>query len=41
MKKLIGLVVLGVILSTALSGCIVVPARGGYYGPPHPYYYHY
>jgi hypothetical protein len=39
MKKLIGLVVLGITLCTAVSGCVVVPARGyGYYGP-HPYYY--
>ncbi|AMP01327.1 putative membrane protein [Collimonas arenae] len=39
MKKLIGLVVLGVTLCTAVTGCVVVPARGYY--APHPYYYRY
>jgi hypothetical protein len=37
MKKLIGLIVLGITLCTAVSGCVVVPARGYY--APHPYYY--
>jgi hypothetical protein len=34
MKKFIKLVVVGVLLSSALSACVVVPA-----GPPHPHYY--
>jgi hypothetical protein len=37
MKKLIGLVVLGITLCAAVSGCVIVPARGYY--APHPYYY--
>lgn len=36
MKKIIKLAVLGAILSAMLSGCIIVPAHGGYY--EHPYH---
>ncbi|WP_255419168.1 hypothetical protein [Glaciimonas sp. PCH181] len=35
MKKLLKLAVLGALLSTMLAGCIVVPARGGYYERPY------
>ena len=37
MKKIISLVAIGIVLSTVLSGCIVVPVGGGYYH--HDYYY--
>jgi hypothetical protein len=35
-KLLLTLVTLSML--AALSGCIVVPPRGGYYGHPHYYY---
>ncbi|WP_197034947.1 hypothetical protein [Herbaspirillum sp. RV1423] len=35
MKKLLKLVAAGVLVATALSACVVVPA-----GPPHGYYRH-
>jgi hypothetical protein len=31
MKKIFALLVMAVCVGTALSGCIVVPAGGGYY----------
>ncbi len=37
MKKLL-LTLVTVSMLAALSGCIVVPPRGGYYGHPHYYY---
>jgi len=41
MKKLVKLILIGVVLSTTLSACIVVPAGPGYYRPYHgPYYGH-
>lgn len=38
MKKLIQLVILGTILSSVLSGCIIVPAHRGYYERPYAAY---
>jgi len=40
MKKLITTLVLGTILSSLLSGCIVAPVGPGYYRPHYyqPYY---
>lgn len=38
MKKLISLIAIGIVLSTALSGCIVVPVGGGGYYHHHDYY---
>ena len=38
MKKIIKLAVLGAVLGAMLSGCIIVPARGGYYEHERPYY---
>lgn len=37
MKKRIAALVLGTILTTLLSGCIVAPIGPGYY---HPHHYH-
>jgi len=38
MKKIIQLAVLGAILSSMLSGCIIVPPHGGYYARPYNAY---
>jgi hypothetical protein len=42
MKRLAILTAALTLLSLSLSGCIIVPAHGGYYDgpPPHGYYYH-
>lgn len=40
MKKLVKLILVGIVLSTTLSACIVVPVGGGgYYRPYHGGYY--
>ena len=39
MKKFISLVVIGIILGTTLSGCIVVPVGGDGYYHHHDHYY--
>jgi len=38
MKKMIKLVIAGVLVATTLSACIVVPAGPGYYRPYHDGY---
>ncbi|MBB5200557.1 hypothetical protein [Glaciimonas immobilis] len=39
MKKLIQVVIIGTLLGSMLSGCIIVPSHRGYYERPYGYGY--
>jgi len=39
MKKLIKLAVVGILLASTLSACVVLPLGPGYYRPHHEQYY--